>query len=125
MDNVVGGKVTLIKIDVEGMEREVLAGATDVLRRHYPVVFAEAWTEDAKNRLSEMLKPLGYAWTGRVFNSTPTYEFAYVPLLDRFEMHLRSIARTLPKPLRLVLIRAYAVAGTVFRRNPHAASRRV
>lgn len=114
MDRVVKGKATLIKIDVEGMEPQVLAGSGRILRKHHPVVFAEAWTEDARERLTEMLKPFGYSWTGRVFNSTPTYEFAYVPRVHRVEMSLRSVARRLPRPVRRLLISARAVAWRVF-----------
>jgi FkbM family methyltransferase len=35
------GKVALVKIDVEGMEGEVIAGATDLIARHRPVLFVE------------------------------------------------------------------------------------
>jgi FkbM family methyltransferase len=75
LDDVVGDRVSVIKVDVEGMEPEVLRGATRVLWHDRPRVFAEAHTEDDVARIVAVLRPLGYEATGRVFNATPTYEF--------------------------------------------------
>jgi hypothetical protein len=68
------------------------------------VVFAEAWGEPQRTAIEAVLKPYRYRATGRVFNSTPTYEFVYEgsPLTQR----LRRVARKLPKPVRRILIKA-------------------
>jgi FkbM family methyltransferase len=41
------GRPDLIKIDVEGAEKMVLAGARDLLSRDPPVLIVEYWTDDA------------------------------------------------------------------------------
>lgn len=76
LDRLVDRPVALIKIDVEGMESQVLAGATDLLRKYRPRIFAEAHTDDELKRVHECLAPFGYKATGRVFNASPTYEFS-------------------------------------------------
>ncbi len=76
LDNLVHEAVGVIKIDVEGMEPEVLRGATRILLEDRPHVFAEAAHKPQLDALVALLRPLGYEATGRVFNSTPTHEFA-------------------------------------------------
>lgn len=102
LDQVVHGRVAVLKIDVEGMEVHVLTGARRILRKYHPVVFAEAWDEEQRAKIEATLRPYGYRATGKVFNSTPTYEFVFVgsPLM----VQLRRAARKLPKPVRKVLI---------------------
>jgi FkbM family methyltransferase len=78
LDDVVRGHVALIKIDVEGMEQRVLRGAKRILRRSRPLVYAEAFTPEAAAEIGAVLEPFGYEPTGRVFNATPTYEYAAV-----------------------------------------------
>jgi FkbM family methyltransferase len=70
------GSPDFVKIDVEGMEPEVLRGATRILLEDRPHVFAEAAHKPELDALVALLRPLGYEATGRVFNSTPTHEFA-------------------------------------------------
>jgi FkbM family methyltransferase len=79
LDDVVRSPVAVIKLDVEGMESAVLAGATRILSRHRPVVFAEAHTPAQARALAQQLVRFGYRTTGRIFNSTPTYEFVARP----------------------------------------------
>jgi FkbM family methyltransferase len=56
----------LIKIDVEGLELQVLQGAAGTLARHgYPPLLLEAWTGDwfapARQKLLDYIAQLGYA----------------------------------------------------------------
>ena len=50
----------LIKIDVEGMEREVLLGAVETIRRFRPVLYVEDDRPDKSPALRELLLSLGY-----------------------------------------------------------------
>ena len=52
--------VGLIKIDVEGMEIDVIRGARETLRRERPVVWAELLTSDAARVVQLELTDLGY-----------------------------------------------------------------
>jgi FkbM family methyltransferase len=52
-------RVDLIKIDVEGMEEQVLAGACDTLRRHRPLLFIEI-LKTSQPQLEARLAPFGY-----------------------------------------------------------------
>jgi len=66
--------VRLIKIDVEGMEADILRGAANILTRNAPVIYAEARTDEALAEISGIISPLGYTPTVR-FNTTSTYRF--------------------------------------------------
>lgn len=53
-------KVELIKIDVEGMEYDVIAGAKSVIAKHSPFVFLEVLETSAAFRCSDLLTEYGY-----------------------------------------------------------------
>lgn len=67
-----GGDVVLLKVDVEGAEPAVFAGAAETLERCRPLVYAEAATELERDTLDELLAPLRYRRFGK-FGKTPTY----------------------------------------------------
>lgn len=58
--------VSLIKIDVEGMEADVLRGARRTISRDRPVIYAEFWDDEHFEDITRVLAPLGYRLT-RVF----------------------------------------------------------
>ncbi len=80
--------VVVMKLDVEGMEPSVLRGASRLLSRWRPVVFAEAPTVEEKDEIAAVLRPYGYTETGRVFNSTPTFEFVAPPRVGKEQLRL-------------------------------------
>jgi FkbM family methyltransferase len=51
----------LIKIDVEGMERDVLAGATETIARHRPLLYVENDRDERAAELIRFIDGLGYA----------------------------------------------------------------
>jgi len=59
----------LIKIDVEGMEAQVLAGGRATIARLQPVLYLENDREDKSSALLRLLSELGY----RCFAHTPPY----------------------------------------------------
>ena len=66
----------LIKIDVEGMQLDVLKGATALLATEQPQLVIEADTDAEFEALKNFLLPLGYCLIGR-FCDTPTYHFLH------------------------------------------------
>ena len=82
--------IGLIKIDVEGNEAAVLAGARQTIRRWLPDIIVEANGADRFLATARQLHELGYAPRGR-YAWTPTYLFSALDqdarmhaLLDRF-----------------------------------------
>lgn len=58
--------LAVVKVDVEGMEPNVLAGMAGHLTRCHPVVYAETHTITADHKIGAVMEPLGYARTGRI-----------------------------------------------------------
>ena len=60
-----------LKIDVEGMERDVLTGGENTIKKFHPVMFIENCRRNQSAALMQTIFDLGYrAWwhTGRLFN---------------------------------------------------------
>jgi len=53
--------VSLIKIDVEGHEAEVLQGSIEILKQYGPVVVFEVLTEEAGKNCARILRDCGYS----------------------------------------------------------------
>lgn len=53
-------KLSVVKIDIEGMEPQALAGMRGHLARSRPVVYSEVHTEQAHQAQAAVLEPLGY-----------------------------------------------------------------
>lgn len=67
-----GLSIKLIKIDVEGAEKHVLAGLRPILASSAPALAIEAATPEALRAQQELLEPHGYKRVGP-FCKTPTY----------------------------------------------------
>ena len=80
--------VKLLKIDVEGMEAQVLAGGLTLLGRDRPMIVCEAWDRYAFLEITNLLKYYCYLPMG-VFNPTDTYLF----VSDQTAMHSELAAR--------------------------------
>lgn len=76
-----GVALSVIKVDVEGMEAAVLRGATETLRLHRPHLFLEAIDAADRAELDRLLLPLGYRAIAR-WGHTPMYHYAPSPSLS-------------------------------------------
>lgn len=77
LDNILKNQVSrvdMIKIDVEGMEIEVLKGSLEIIEKYRPLIYIECETEEEFNAVTMVLSPFGYKAAYR-FNATPTYLF--------------------------------------------------
>lgn len=53
-------RIRLVKIDVEGMEAEVIRGAEQIIRTHKPILYVENDRVDRSAALIELIDSLGY-----------------------------------------------------------------
>jgi FkbM family methyltransferase len=70
--------IKLIKIDVEGMELDVLKGASKILEEQRPHFFVEALTSVELKKLEDYFSAIGYEWLTH-WAYTPVYHFMYKP----------------------------------------------
>jgi protein O-GlcNAc transferase len=70
--------LTLIKIDVEGMELEVLRGGMETIQKYRPHLLIEAATKQHLIELNILLNKYNYFPVVR-FAGTPVYHFCYKP----------------------------------------------
>ena len=57
--------VSILKIDTEGMEEQVITGGLETIERERPTIYAEAWDDDYLARITALLEPLGYSLARR------------------------------------------------------------
>lgn len=55
--------LAVVKIDVEGMEAQVIEGALGHIDRSHPVIYSETHTEESHRSVAALLEPLGYQMT--------------------------------------------------------------
>jgi len=67
--------VSIIKVDVEGSELDVLKGASNILASQKPHLFVEAGQKNEMAGIREFLRRFGYELRGQ-FCITPTYLFS-------------------------------------------------
>ncbi len=107
LDECIGNQtnVKMIKIDVQGMENDVLLGGEELIKRCKPVILFEQTKEDFRDGSSDCLETLnkmGYkhfmiineypkpikelpAWLGRIFNLTKIFFYGSTVRLDDFK----------------------------------------
>lgn len=66
--------VRVIKVDVEGMEVDVLRGSLETIARDRPLIFCECLTRQAVGEVESLLARENY-YLADVFNYSPTYMF--------------------------------------------------
>ena len=69
-----GAIPSILKIDVEGMEENVLRGAKMLIEKFQPVIAAECQNNLEFKAVQDYLKNFGY-YTFKCFNATPTFIF--------------------------------------------------
>lgn len=68
-------RVDFIKADVEGMEGELLAGATKTIARHRPLLWLECDRPGSPQRLLQQMEPFGYRFAQLAFASARKRNF--------------------------------------------------
>lgn len=92
--------ITLIKLDIEGMELAALHGASETISRYHPHLLVEVQEPDrSMPALSEFLRDLGYAPITK-WGHTPVYHFSRRPTKDRARMVWYRTNRTLHRLMR-------------------------
>ncbi|MEJ5083786.1 FkbM family methyltransferase [Ochrobactrum sp. MYb379] len=99
-DQRIPSPVKIIKIDVEGMELDVLEGGRELILRDRPFLYIESATEASYRQISTYLAELGYGyWEG--FNATPTHCFRPLASISINEQVERLIQREVFQEYRL------------------------
>ncbi len=80
----------LMKVDVEGMEYDVLLGALETLERHKPALAFECPQPKAYQEILALVAPLGY-FPIEVLNATPTF----ILLNKHNEQHVQKLSEYL------------------------------
>jgi hypothetical protein len=93
LTNYVNGDIDLIKIDVEGMGAEVLAGALTILRLQKPILIIECGNRKEYDEVAKILLPLQYRPVKR-FNHTPTIIFEHNPEPSKFPEYQEALLMT-------------------------------
>ena len=70
-DQIAVDDLAVIKVDVEGMEADVLAGALGHIDRCSPVIWCEAHNRTASHKVAAVIGPLGYQATGQIRMGSP------------------------------------------------------
>jgi FkbM family methyltransferase len=93
--NIQNGIISIIKIDVEGMELAVLKGARNTIRKYRPHLFIEAGTPEEYFEVNTYLRSLGYQALGK-WAATPVYHFSASKRLN-IDLRLAEYSRSLKK----------------------------
>ena len=80
--------IKAIKIDVEGMEIDVLKGAVKTILKHKPDLFIEAQALEDYKKISGYLSDIHYVYWG-TYNATPTHHFTHETNLNKEKIKQR------------------------------------
>lgn len=81
IDEVLGGRgADIIKVDVEGLEARVLAGASETLARYKPALIVESLDERSYQELRAVLQPHGYDRCEHLAPDGPVLTTRYVDM---------------------------------------------
>lgn len=72
--NISRKNISILKLDVEGMELDVLHGAKELIQSSLPVIAVECFTLEELGRIESFLEPMGY-FPVECVNATPTILF--------------------------------------------------
>lgn len=115
LDDLALGKLDVLKIDVEGMEENVLRGAAKLLRDFHPVIVVETmmeFGEEKRRRLEALLLDYGYHLFGVDSSSSKLAPVAFPDLpSDSVAIHRSDIMRTTPILRDVALFRGTAQVG--------------
>lgn len=77
LDNIINKEydISLIKIDVEGAEVDVILGSIDTIKNFKPIIIAELKDNIIYEDFFNILKPIGYSNNKINYCNTPTYIF--------------------------------------------------
>lgn len=93
--------VSLIKVDVEGMELSVLKGAVETIKKYTPNIFIEAASQNEISEISAFLSSLNYRRLPYKWAATPTYHFAHKATLKSYLLaHSLKLLQKLKKIFR-------------------------
>lgn len=67
--------ISLIKIDVEGAEVDVMLGGIETIKNFKPIIIAELKDDNIYNDFFNILEPIGYSTNKISYCHTPTYIF--------------------------------------------------
>lgn len=67
--------IRLIKIDVEGMEQQVISGALRILDQRHPELFIEIWKQADLDDITKQLATFGYTLI-ECYGEAPTFHFS-------------------------------------------------
>lgn len=117
LDDTVGGGVTLLKVDCEGMEAEVLRGAVGLIERFRPAIYVENDRADKATELIQLLWSFGYKlwwhetplWAERNFFNCASNPFGAETCVNMIGFHadeapsmqLRPVDKAEPHPIAI------------------------
>jgi FkbM family methyltransferase len=90
----IDGTISMMKIDVEGMELEVLKGSIETIKKYRPILYVESLKEDEFLSVERYLFGLNYVVLD-TFNATPTHLFIHASNLSSEIYEKYSVKRTI------------------------------
>lgn len=100
LDSLELGRIRLMKIDVEGMEREVILGAKHTIARCHPILFVENNIEERSAHLLQALSDLDYRlyWHFAPYYNEGNFfgnSFNFLEAVERPEINILALPATL------------------------------